>query len=188
MNKTKKYGLTRNTKTMKNKTIKKNQKNQKNQKNKSIKSSSSVDYIFFYGTLRKGEFNNYKIKENRDLQFIGNAMTKNKFSFFKINHTNLFPFITNQKYKNHKKVNVDGDLYKINHDKTKLLHRMDKFEKRYKRGVIQVMTKDNEIHDAFVYFMKDKYIKDIEENISPNGLKTFCYIESGDYLHHNHND
>jgi len=175
MNKTKKYRFSTSTKKYKNKTIKK-------ESNKSIKSSSSADYIFFYGTLRKGKFNDYKIKENRDLQFIGNAITKNKFSFLMINHTKLFPFITNQKYKNHKKVNVVGDLYKINQDKTKLLHRMDKFEKRYKRGVIQVMTKDNEIYDAFVYFIKDKYIKDIEENISPNGLKTFCYIESGDYL------
>jgi gamma-glutamylcyclotransferase (GGCT)/AIG2-like uncharacterized protein YtfP len=177
MNKTKKYRFATSTKKYKNKTIKKGS-------NKSIKSSSSVDYIFFYGTLRKGEFNDYKIKENRDLQFIGNAITKNKFSFLMINHTNLFPFITNKKYKNHKKVNIIGDLYKINHDKTKFLHIMDEFEKRYKRGVIRVMTNDNQIHDAFVYFIQDKYIKDIEENISPNGLKTFCYIKSGDYLDH----
>ena len=177
MNKTKKYRFATSTKKYKNKTIKKGS-------NKSIKSSSSADYIFFYGTLRKGEFNDYKIKENRDLQFIGNAITKNKFSFLMINHTNLFPFITNKKYKNHKKVNVVGDLYKINHGKTKFLHIMDEFEKRYKRGVIRVMTNDNKIHDAFVYFIQDKYIKEIEENISPNGLKTFCYIKSGDYLDH----
>jgi len=141
------------------------------------------NHIFFYGTLRQNELNHKIIKKDKRISFLGNVATKNKYSFIMINRTRMYPFITEATYKGHKKVNVIGDLYEINpEDRKSFIYDMDHFENRYKRKIIQVVDKTGNFINAYTYFIKDKWIKHLNDFLKPNGLEEFIFIDSGSYV------
>jgi gamma-glutamylcyclotransferase (GGCT)/AIG2-like uncharacterized protein YtfP len=107
-----------------------------------------TQYIFFYGTLRKNQFNYKRVKDNPFITYIGEGITENKFSFGMIAYKKTFPFITNQKYTDYEKINVIGDLYKFNDnisflEKIKFFYKIDNLEFRYDRKIIKVGSENH---------------------------------------------
>ena len=95
----------------------------------------------------------------------------------------MYPFITKATYKGHKKVHVIGDLYEIDSEERKsFIHEMDNFENKYKRKIIQVVDKNGKVINAYTYFIKDKWIKHLEDFLKPNGLEEFVFINTGSYV------
>jgi len=136
----------------------------------------TISYIFFYGSLRKNEFNYNKIKNNNVITYLGRGITNKKFSFIMEKNTKWLPFITEKIYNNYKKIPIIGDLYEINNnisifDKIKFFYYLDNFEYRYNRKIVEIIY-DNELKYAYIYIIKDYYIAEVKNKF---------YIQNGDY-------
>ena len=137
---------------------------------------NKISYIFFYGSLRKNEFNYNKIKNNNLIKYLGNGITNKKFSFIMEKDTKWLPFITEKQYNNYKKTPIIGDLYEINNDisifdRIKFLYQMDNFEYRYNREIVEIIW-NNQIKYAYIYVIKDYYISEVKNKF---------YIQHGNY-------
>lgn len=141
-----------------------------------VNNINKTSYIFFYGSLRKNELNYNKIKNSNIIKYIGNGITKKRFSFIMEKYTKWLPFISEKKYDNYEKIQIIGDLYKINDnislfDKIKFFYKMNMFEYRYNRKIVEIIC-NNESKYAYIYIMKDNYMSEIKNKF---------YIQNGDY-------
>jgi len=118
-----------------------------------------INYIFIYGSLKRGCNNNYLNK----LEFVDNCITKNKFRLINGKH---FPYLLNKKGK----FNIKGELYKINNEID--LIEIDKFEGHptyFKRETIEVILNNGKNINCYVYFYQD---------LSQSGEEISEYIEN----------
>lgn len=110
-------------------------------------------YIFLYGTLKNGEYNDNVIK-NLDLKFISNVKTLNKYQMYKnLNHS--FPYLLDKKGN----FQIEGELYELINEKKDLI-KLDNFEGApylYYRDIIEVVNNEEKSYNCYVYFKTNPY-------------------------------
>lgn len=99
-------------------------------------------YVFVYGTLRKG-WGNHRLLEG--VEKYADAITLKKYAMY----ASGIPFVT--EYEPH--THIVGELYKV--EDVERFSRLDTLEghpESYCRKVIEVLTKDSEVVEAWIYF------------------------------------
>lgn len=137
------------------------------------------NYIFVYGTIRKGG-KNYSIIENEpNVRKIGFGITANKYTFIGA-ISGAYPYATEHSFDGIDKVNIIGELYEVLSQT--FLEKLDKLEYNYIRKF--VIVKSNDIYyKTNMYLLQDEELLDgIKKNLYPVGKKRFYSITSGDWL------
>ncbi len=99
----------------------------------------SGEYIFVYGTLRKGH-RNHRLLENSE--FVGYAITKDKYSLF----VDGIPYVVKIPVSK-----IKGEVYRIDKHTLEKLDRLEGHPDFYKRERIDVVINDR-IIKAWIYF------------------------------------
>jgi gamma-glutamylcyclotransferase (GGCT)/AIG2-like uncharacterized protein YtfP len=97
--------------------------------------------VFVYGTLRKGQGNNYLLKE---ADFIGEAKTKDKYAMY----ASGIPYVVEDKPVSR----ITGEIFSVNQEELMRLDRLEGHPQWYRRRVIPVTTEDGAIHHSWIYF------------------------------------
>lgn len=119
-----------------------------------------MDYIFVYGTLRKGFGNHRRFLNNPGAEFIGNAVTKEKYAMY----ASGIPFVN----KNHKVSNIKGEVYLVDLYVLKNIDALEGHPDWYYREKVDCILDDGKEIKAWIYF--NNFAS--EESI----------VESGDFL------
>lgn len=116
--------------------------------------------VFVYGTLRKGQYNHYFLK---DAHYLADGVTENKYGMY----AHAYPMVT----RDMQDVQIKGELYLVTKEEFKHLDRLEGYPTFYDREKISVVT-DNTVIEAWMYFLDD--VKNKHEGM--------YYIASGDYV------
>lgn len=133
------------------------------------------NYLFVYGTLKRNFGNNVLLQFS---EFLGKAITKDKYIML----SSGIPYVIKEcnLYKNIEKLNIFGELYKVD---MFTLYDCDKLEGHpffYKREKIKVilLNKNKEI-EAWLYFVNNLVFENIPiapvKEIMFNNKKIRCY-------------
>jgi gamma-glutamylcyclotransferase (GGCT)/AIG2-like uncharacterized protein YtfP len=118
--------------------------------------SDTMEYVFVYGSLRKGFWNHEPYL--KDSKFIGMGITKEKYAMY----ANIIPYVV----ENEKISHIVGEVYEVDE---KTLERIDCLEGHpdcYKRKKVKIILDSGEEIEAWIYFYPEPY-----------GV----LVESGDY-------
>lgn len=112
------------------------------------------EYLFIYGSLKKG-FSNHNRLNKGELEFVGNGITQDKYGMFKEGFEN-YPFVTTNVNLNR----IEGEVYLIKNKE--IIEKLDEFEghpnyfkrikiKVYLHNENQIIKKAFDIVDAYIY-------------------------------------
>lgn len=128
-----------------------------------------MEYLFVYGTLRKG-FHNHYFLENDNVKFIGSGETIDKFAmcvktssiFLNRKYNISIPFVTRSPSIS----TIKGELYLVPNMLLKAIDILEGHPFFYEREKVIVKVNDK-LYNAWMYF----YNKDLDFNIHtiPNG-------------------
>ena len=107
------------------------------------------NYVFVYGTLRKGYWNHHILENSR---FIGLAITKDKYSLF----ADGIPYVVKIPL-----TQIKGEVYEVDSDTLERLDALEGHPNFYKRELIDVIL-DGKTIKAWIYFYPYKKGKLIE--------------------------
>lgn len=134
------------------------------------------NYLFVYGSLRKGLVNSYKLD---DSIFIGECKTHNEYIMIGLK-SKSYPYIFQTSSDLIIKPNqITGELYKIDKKKLDELDILEGHPKEYKRQKIKLINLENSIPKyAYAYFLENsKTLAEIKKNIG----KKFVIVDNGDW-------
>jgi len=121
----------------------------------------TTNTIFVYGTLKRGCFNDYMLK---DSEFIDEVITKDPYLLI---HDSLPFLIKNSDHEYSTK--IKGELYEVTDDVFKKIDKLEGHPTFYTRQCIWVINKGNMVY-AWCYFINDHFVNDIKEySIIKNG-------------------
>ncbi|XP_045208146.2 putative gamma-glutamylcyclotransferase CG2811 [Mercenaria mercenaria] len=119
--------------------------------------------VFVYGTLKKGQPNEYFMNMIPSVEYLGTAETRTKYPLIIGGEWNL-PMLLNREGEGK---TVKGEVYRVDKD---ALERLDQFEGHpdfYERTEIDVnLTNDDEVLSTvkcWTYFIKDYSEKDVKQ-------------------------
>lgn len=115
--------------------------------------------LMVYGTLRRGEYNNYLIKKQKCL---GLVETEDKFKL--INHWGL-PVVDMTEGVS----TIKGDLYEVDKETWKTLENLERYPDWYDRSRVKVL-KDGVPHEAHIYHI-NSYEHDPDEVVDSGDWK-----------------
>lgn len=151
----------------------------------SLPNSIDMTHIFVYGTLKRGQPNNYRMfdSSNGKAEFLATACTTQKYPLVIATQYNI-PFLLNIPGKGHR---VHGEIYKVD---DQLLNFLDDFEvvpKMYQRSpiLVEVMKAVKDLKagstiEVFVYstqtYKPDWLLLPIYENYDSHGAHRLEYV------------
>lgn len=103
-----------------------------------------MEYVFVYGTLKKGFFNHKRIEGE---QFIGEAYLKG----YNMYSLTVYPFI----YKGDG--TIKGELYRVRDETMPIIDSLEAF---YTKRTETVELPNGETYEAFCYVFEDEQIKE----------------------------
>jgi len=108
-----------------------------------------MNLFFIYGTLKRSGNNHHMIE--KFAHFRGEAQTLFKYPMYDIGDG--FPYLQNSRNNGNL---VIGELYEIPEKYHKQLDHFEGVPKLYKKGLIEVLTKDAETHIVNAYFVSNE--------------------------------
>ncbi|MCS7299276.1 MAG: gamma-glutamylcyclotransferase family protein [Spirochaetia bacterium] len=127
------------------------------------------NYVFVYGTLRKGLGNHYLLKEAK---FIGFAKTKERYTMY----ARTIPFVN----KNIKTSQIIGEVYLVDDETLSKLDYLEGHPSWYYREMIDVIL-DKGQYDTIPENIHD-YSEELKAWIYFNDTEEGRIVTSGDYL------
>ena len=122
-------------------------------------------YVFVYGTLKRGYWNNYLLKTS---EFVCEAITYDKFALYNFK----YPFAVHEDNEDGKLcLPVKGEVYNL--DSRATLDKLDELEIQYERHNRPIITEQYGILNAFVY----EY-----PWANPFGFTLLCDTENNSYV------
>ncbi|MDQ7056677.1 MAG: gamma-glutamylcyclotransferase family protein [Persephonella sp.] len=112
------------------------------------------NFVFVYGTLRKGFWNHSFLGNSR---FLGYGKTKEKYSLY----ADSIPYVVKEPL-----TQIKGEIYEVDDETLQRLDELEGHPSFYKRELVDVITEDGKLIKAWIYFYPYK-----------NGH----LIQSGDY-------
>uniref|UniRef100_A0A3B4G4K8 Gamma-glutamylaminecyclotransferase n=1 Tax=Pundamilia nyererei TaxID=303518 RepID=A0A3B4G4K8_9CICH len=103
-------------------------------------SSVLMTRVFVYGTLKKGQPNNYRMfdSNNGKAEYLGSAFTSQKYPLVITTEDNI-PFLLNIPGQGHR---VHGEIYKVDDQMLKFLDDFESVPTLYQRTVVQLEVKE----------------------------------------------
>jgi len=133
------------------------------------------EYIFVYGILRKNFKNHHFLEKS---EFIGEFITLEKL--YMITYEKMhFPYVLEDLELDIPKVNIIGEIYRVNKEILRKIDNLEIHPEIYKRKKYKfVNPNNNEIYEAWIYILvKPAIIDYIKDNIGIN----YFNISSGDW-------
>ncbi|KAF7669207.1 hypothetical protein LDENG_00233350 [Lucifuga dentata] len=99
-----------------------------------------MTHIFVYGTLKKGQPNNYHMfdKANGKAEYLGSACTTEKYPLVIAGKYNI-PFLLNIPSQGHR---VQGEIYKVDEQMLKFLDDFESVPSLYQRTLAKLQVKE----------------------------------------------
>ncbi len=131
------------------------------------------DYIFVYGSLRKGLRNHHYLQNS---EYVGDFTSEKQFHL--ITYKNLhFPYLLENAEIDKPMNFVTGEIYKVKNDILKKIDNLEYNSELYERKKYIFKNNEQEI-EAYVYILIKPIILDyIKENLD----KDYFLIKSGDW-------
>ncbi|XP_072244361.1 gamma-glutamylaminecyclotransferase-like [Leuresthes tenuis] len=103
-------------------------------------SSSVMTHVFVYGTLKKGQPNNFRMFEssNGKAEFLASAFTTQKYPLVIAGKYNI-PFLLNLPGDGHR---VHGEIYKVDDQMLKFLDDFESIPTMYQRTLVKLEVKE----------------------------------------------
>ena len=116
-----------------------------------------MEYVFVYGSLRKGFWNHEAYLKNS--KFIGKGKTKEKYAMY----ADIIPYVV----ENEKISHIVGEVYEIDKETLKRIDCLEGHPNHYIRKKVPIILETGEELEAWLYFYPEPY-----------GI----LVESGDYM------
>ena len=97
--------------------------------------------VFVYGTLKRGFWNNYLLKE---AEFLGEGTTLEKFKLYTVG----FPYALSDG----EGLPLRGEVYEVEEETLKRLDALEGYPNHYKRKLTEVKLDDGRVVKALIYY------------------------------------
>lgn len=116
--------------------------------------------VFMYGTLKKGQPNEYFMNSLPCIEYLGLAETCKKYPLIINRDQWNLPMLLNREEEGKA---VKGEVYQVNDDSLKELDRFEGHPEFYERTEIEVeLIKDSKVVRCWTYFIKD-FKEDVQQ-------------------------
>ncbi|WP_017981095.1 gamma-glutamylcyclotransferase family protein [Methanocaldococcus villosus] len=105
-----------------------------------------MQYIFVYGTLRRGFWNNKLLKNSK---FIGKGRTKEKYAMY----ADIIPYVVEDEKVSH----IVGEVYEVDEEILKKIDALEDHPHCYRRKKVPIILENGEEIEAWLYFYPEPY-------------------------------
>ncbi|NPA62821.1 MAG: gamma-glutamylcyclotransferase [Methanococci archaeon] len=106
-----------------------------------------MEYVFVYGSLRKGFWNHEPYLKNS--KFIGKGRTKEKYAMY----ADIIPYVV----ENEKISHIVGEVYEVDEETLKRIDRLEGHPDYYERKKVKIILESGEEIEAWLYFYPEPY-------------------------------
>lgn len=132
--------------------------------------------VFVYGSLRKGQQNNYKLAA---AEYKGLWETTGKYYMIGMK-SGAYPYVTTEKLdESLEPTKIVGELYCVAHDLLCSFDEMEGHPTQYKRILLEIKNDKQEHAYAFMYLLESDEIK---EGIRKGFARRFVAVNNGDWV------
>ncbi|EHP85983.1 gamma-glutamylcyclotransferase family protein [Methanotorris formicicus] len=106
-----------------------------------------MEYLFVYGSLRKGFWNHEAYLKNS--KFVGNGKTKHKYAMY----ASIIPYVVEDEKISH----IIGEVYEVNKETLERIDSLEGHPTCYKRKKVPIILESGKEIEAWLYFYPEPY-------------------------------